>query len=375
MKEKNKFPSHDPRRTISLMRLRMCLAIVCISVFSMHASSQDVSISLIPYIQSWNLKGAEQFSQSGLVASFGFPVMEGLTATFRGVPVSTQGDISRMKGMTDTQLSLKYVFPSTNVVMTLGVNAPTGMVKLTRDEFLTSVLLSNTVFRMQVPQFGQGWNINPGILFAFPITEQAALGLGVSYEYTGAYYPVKSIGAYNPGDEILATAGADVKLSEGETLSFDGIFKVFGKDVLEDEEVFHAGTSITAGAQYARLMGFSRLTVAARYRSKGKSDISVAGQLVAAKQKIEPDNYELVASYSARLAESFTASVLLEGRYFSETTLPVSGITMLSGGVGFEARIPIGISFPATVKYHIGNRKGGDGLSGYEAVGGIRLSF
>ena len=329
----------------------------------------------MPYIQRWTLSGAERFSQAGVEASLTVPLFEGFEASVRGVPVQTGGDIAPLNGMTDTQLSLKYTFPSTKVIMTLGVNAPTGMVNLTREEFLASVLLSNTVFRLHVPQFGQGWNINPGILYAFPLSEQAAMGLGLSYEYAGSYHPVASVGAYDPGDEILATAGLDFTLAEGETVSIDGIVRMFGKDVLEGEQVYHAGSSVTVGVQYVRSLGFSRFTGAARYRSKGKSDISVAGQLVGADQKVEPDTYELQAAYSARIADSFTGSVQIAGRYYSETTLPISGIVLFTAGAGAEYRTGIGISFPALFAYHIGTRKGGDGISGIEASIGLRFSI
>jgi hypothetical protein len=329
----------------------------------------------MPYYQQWSMKDGGQFSEGTVLAALSLPVTSDVTLSATALPFATRGDYSHLSGMSDTRVSISWALPSPRLVFTLGVNAPTGKTKLTREQFLTGVLLSNPVFAMRVPQFGQGWNADPGILYALSLGENAALGIGASYRMHGKFFPVAGVGEYDPGDEMLATAGFETTLSEGETIAADAIVTAYGRDVLEGEEVFHAGTKIVGGVQYSKYVGFSRLLVAARYRSTGRSQVSVAGNLVTPEQNVEPANAELQASWSLRLAETFSASLLLEGRRFSETAAPISGISMFSAGLSAEWKLSSALAIPFSAMAHFGSMKGSKSFSGIEGGVGVRVAW
>ncbi len=340
-----------------------------------ESRAQSGSITLMPYYQSWQLERDGAFSQFTGLVSATLPITNAMTLTLNGRPMSIGGDFSRISGMTDTDVSVTYLFPDPSLALTFGASFPTGIVELSREEFLTSVLFSHSVFGMQAPQFGQGLNLNPGVLYAFAVNENVAAGVGLTYHYKGKFRPVKGIGDYDPGDEILATAGLEMQVDEGETLSFDAIFTSYQKDILEGEEVFHSGNKIVTGVMYSRFFGFNRLIATARYRIKGKSDISVAGELISAQQKMEANNFECSVGYSARMTQDWMVSFSMEARLYEETALPVSGITLFSPGIGSDLRIHESITFPLIFKYHVGTLKDDQGVSGVEAGAGIRYAF
>ena len=365
-------------RNATLPRAARCVLLaiaVCGMLPSAGTRAQDASLTLMPYYQQWTLQAGGGFSQGTVLAALSLPVTRDIAFSASAIPFSTGGDYSHVSGMSDAQLSISWSLPAPRLVFTLGVNAPSGKTQLTRDEFLTGVLLSNPVFGMRVPQFGQGWNIDPGVLYALSFGENTAAGLGLSYRMQGKFHPVQSIGEYDPGDELLATGGLETKLAEGEVVSADVIVTAFGRDVLEGEEVFRSGTKIVAGLQYGKYFGYSRLLVSGRYRSTGRSLVSVAGALVTVDQNVEPANAELLASWSMRLSNALSATVLAEGRRFTETAAAISGISIFTAGLSAEWKLSPAIAIPISAMVHSGSMKGSRSISGFEGGAGVKVTM
>ena len=338
--------------------------------------SQRGSVSIMPLYQQWTFGNDGSFSEAGVDVSIYIPVLRELAFTLRNTPVTTAGEpVEKISGFTDTQIGLLYHLEDQHLLFSLGANLPTGKRELTREEFLSNVLLSNTALGMQVTQFGQGVNLNPGVMWSVMAGENVALGLGLTYHYKGIFKPIKGSGEYDPGDEILATAGADWSLGEASNLSIDVIFTHYGADVFENEDVYAAGNKIVGGIQYSRYFENNRLTLAARYRSYGKGEAPIAGVLAPTFAQSEPDNAEFAATYSMKLSDQFNLGVLVSGRYYQETITRVSGVKLGGVGVMPEYWITRSIRVPARVVVQFGTMKDGRSLTGIEAGLGVHVGL
>ncbi|MBL0176895.1 MAG: hypothetical protein IPP94_16815 [Ignavibacteria bacterium] len=338
--------------------------------------SQRGSLAIMPLYQTWKLGSSESFSEFGTDVSLYVPVLREAAVTLRNAPVMTSGaGVEKISGFTDTQIGALYHLEDQHLLFSIGVNLPTGKRELTREEFLSNVLLSTPALNMQVTQFGQGLNINPGVLWSISGGESAAFGLGVTYHYKGAFTPLKNSGDYDPGDEILATAGMDISVAEATNLSVDVIFTHYGKDVFEGEDVYAPGNKVVGGVQFMKYFGNDRLIVAGRYRSYGKGETPFAGVLKPTLAKSEPDNFELLGAYALRVSDAFTVTFTAEGRYFQETTAPVSGLRIGGLGVMPEFWLSRSIKLPLRFKVQAGTMKGGESVLGLEAGMGLQFGF
>ncbi|MBI5647850.1 MAG: hypothetical protein HY962_13050 [Ignavibacteriae bacterium] len=341
---------------------------------------RSITVRIMPLYQQWSVEGEQSFGEFGSEVSVYLPLLREFAVTVRNTPVSTMGGgVERMSGLTDTQLGLLYHLEEARLVFSLGANLPTGQRSLTRDEFLSNVLLSNAALGMQVSQFGQGLNLNPGVLWSVPVGDAAAFGAGATYQYKGVFVPLTGSGDYDPGDEILVTAGFHVSLADATSLALDLLYTRYGKDVFENEDVYAAGDKLVAGLQYNTAFENNRLVLAARYRSHGKGQAPIAGVLAPALSKGEPNNADISASYSMYFSERFTLGLSLGFQYFEEVDTPVAPgrLTTISGamlaGVGLApAFSPTrDITIPLRLRFQLGSMQGSRTLTGLEAGIGV----
>ncbi len=337
--------------------------------------SRQGYVRVLPLHQSWSVDGGVKFSETSIVTMAYAPLSRVAGLTLRAAGGGSGGDVTSLSGLSDVQASFNYHLEKANVVLGLRTSFPSGKKKLTQEEFETSGLFSNNIFHLQVPNFGTGFNVEPSAVWAVPVRDGFVLGLGASYQNRGKFQPLEEFGDYDPGDEVLVTGGLDVRLSEGTTLSADAVFSVYGKDKLDDDVVFAAGSKIVVYAQLHRDFGGNELALGVRYRSRGKSELQVGDNFVSEDEKVEPDQVELAGSYVMRVNDRFSVSILAEGRFSQETPASFSGIKL--GGVGLAPVLTLSdnVSLPARLKYYTGSMKGGGTLTGFEAGIGMSVNF
>jgi hypothetical protein len=235
--------------------------------------------------------------------------------------------------------------------------------------------LSANIFNFQVPNFGQGFNISPGLTWAAPVRDNFVLGLGASYQYKGSFKPVAGLtGDYNPGDEVLLTGGLDLRLNETTTLSSDLIFTLYSMDKIGDTEIFAAGNKLVANAQFRKYFDFNELWLFARYRSSAKNDLAAGGQLVTEDEKTTPDQIELLGHYQARFTRRFSMRFLAEGRVYQDTPV-FDGVKLFGGGLAPVFLLSPNFQVLGHFKYLTGGFDGGARLSGLEVGVGMLARF
>ncbi len=358
-----------------------CTCLSLISVVGLRAQyepyiiSQQGFVSIEPVYQYWSLQDQYNLTQVGSVLYLYAPLSREMSFSARGIPSHTGGDVPALSGFSDAQLGFAYHLEGPGVVLTLGVNLPTGKKELTQDEFQTSVLVSNTIFGLQVPNLGQGFGVNPGLLWAHPLSEDVVIGAGAGYYYKGKFNPLQGFKEYDPGDEITANAGLDIRADESSTLSADVIFTHYSNDKLDGEDYFSSGSRIVANLQYVRSFEKDELSILARFRTKGKNSAVVGGLLIPDQEKLDPDQWELHAQYHLRASEDIGVRFFAEGKFYPETPATFSGVHMGGIGVSPELSASPSILLQARVHFQYGTLKDGSALTGIDTGIGMKVKF
>ena len=159
------------------------------------ASQLTVPISLtVPLGERWSV------DLSGAYASG--------TVSLAARDTSLALDRYAVNGLTDLRLRATGRVIGDNVIVTLGINVPTGKTSLNGEEFSAMRVLAAPAFGFQTPTLGLGAGGTAGIVYA---REAAgwAWAVGGSYELRSAYDPVTFVGEMNPSDAVHLSIGGD----------------------------------------------------------------------------------------------------------------------------------------------------------------------
>lgn len=341
-----------------------------------YVISRQGSVTLFPVYQTWSAKDAGvSFSQSSAALSAYLPIGRNMSFTLRSGGAGSSGDVPALSGLADLQAGWSYYWEPYNTIFTFGVNAPTGKRELSRDQFLTSVLFSNSLFDLQVPVLGQGLNLNPGAAWVFPLRDFLVLGVAAAYQYRGPYKPRDGFDEYDPGDEITASAGIDYRATETIAVSMDLVFTSYAADKFAGSTVYASGNSYWVNLQYKQYFREDELIGFIGYRTKSKGKTAGAGGLVDEKERLEPGRLDVSAQYRQAFTPRFSLSYILEGRVFESTPSVYAGAKVIGAGVAPTLTFPSGLFIPARVKFQVGSLKGGETITGVEAGLGVGLTF
>lgn len=119
-----------------------------------------------------------------------------------------------LNGPGDVRLRGTVRFPGDYVLFTAGMNAPTGIASLDRQQLEALRVLAAPALGFGTAPVTQGVGASAGLVLARQIGDWA-LAFGTSYEFRGSYSPIAAIQAglpttdYNPGEALHFTVGAD----------------------------------------------------------------------------------------------------------------------------------------------------------------------
>ena len=147
-----------------------------------------VRISVQPRYQRWTDDGV-RLSEFSVPVTARLLLQPNLGVSFRVSQASAEGDdLQRISGFTDAQLALDYAvyFGNSRLVVNLGVNLPTGKSRLSDEAYETAFQLGLNPYDFQVPHFGQGVGVSPGLVWATALSDKLIVGIGASYYSRGA---------------------------------------------------------------------------------------------------------------------------------------------------------------------------------------------
>ena len=146
-----------------------------------------------------------------------------------GNPVTTESDLS---GLTDTQVRAIYTIGQDFLVLTAGVNVPTGSATVAPNELAAATVIGSDFLSFPVSGFGSGLGFTGGFAVARPLGSWN-WGFGASMRYAGEYEPFEdALGnatKFQPGPEYRVRTGIDHPYGTGR-ISFGVTYSQFGDD-------------------------------------------------------------------------------------------------------------------------------------------------
>ena len=267
------------------MKAAIRLAVACAAVWSRPVGAQSV--------YDTNVRAAPQFVQYRLTSPINETISEFTTPIFVVIPVSQtlSFDVgtayawarvspngsnaeatSTISGLTDTQLRANLALGTDFVVLTAGVNLPTGRESATQAQQLAAFRIGSDFLAFPISNMGTGLGFTGGVALARPLGAWN-LGVGASVRQSSAYEPVVATGGtrvrFEPGNEYRARVGLDHAFGTGR-VALGVTYSKFGDDALGGS-IYNTGDRYIAQAGFNNSFGGARVLVNAwnLYRRSG----------------------------------------------------------------------------------------------------------
>jgi hypothetical protein len=251
-----------------------CSALALALASAAHAQTIDqISARIAPQYHSYEVRspsnlGISEFSVPLFVLvpvsqALSFDIGTAYAHTKVRETAAGQLTTSSVAGLTDTQLRANYTFGNDFVVLTGGVNLPTGKSTVTQEQRLAAGLIGSDFLSFPISNMGTGFGGTGGVAVARPVGDWN-VGFGASMRHAAAYDPFDATGGatfhyqpgndnlagsiYNTGNRWITQAGYDNALGDG-VLTFAGwnLFRTAGtladSSYLPHEDIANAALS------------------------------------------------------------------------------------------------------------------------------------
>jgi hypothetical protein len=360
-----------------LFKILMLPVIFSGSLFAqnVYSNTNNFSLSFTPTYENWNVKNGSGFSEISNILSANYVAAQNTFLSLVTRYASLSGDVDHLSGFSDSQISVTQKLPDYSLILNGGINIPSGKTKLTSNEFDASRIISQDIFTMKTPNFGQGLNLFLGGTYAYPLSAKAVIGGGISYQIKSEYQPLSDTSyKYQPSNEITLTGGLDYKLNEISTLTGDvtGIF--YGSDKIDGKKIFSSGNRIVSRIMYRQYFGYNLLTAMLLYRNLALDKLE-GNYAVVENEKYSPNQLYLGAFYNQR----FNSRVRLEygvfGSFYEKTSAYFSGYNIFGISISPVFRIAPKFSIPVYIKYAAGSASGKSDIQKYVIGAGINYNL
>jgi hypothetical protein len=158
--------------------------------------------------------------------------------------------VSEIYGPTDTQIRANYQLLMDHLVLTLGVNAPSGQYEVNDEQQMAAGIIGNDFLFFPISSMGNGASGTAGAALAFELMSWN-LGFGGSMRKSMEFTPYSSSSVdlrYQPADETRFRVTAERALWIG-TASLGMTFIKFGEDVV-DSTTYSTGDRVLSTAAW-----------------------------------------------------------------------------------------------------------------------------
>ena len=277
-------------------------------------------------------------------------VAPGVDVSLRAAYASTtRGGAAGVDGFTDAQvgLSVRRSVAGGQVAVAVTGVLPGGS-ELGRDEATTAFLAAQDFYGFAARPLRSGPSVAPSVSVAIPAGPALVVGGGVAYRMRAAFDPRAGLDAsFDPGDEILVTAGFDALLANGSTVAVDGSYVRFGTDTLGELE-YTTGDAFGGSVEWAGLVGRTALRVLAAARQKAESDVDPATRARLGLDTAVPTQGRVAVLARVPVGARLGVGVEVGGRYYAASEafgsrslvdLRLTPSVALGGGAALVGRI------------------------------------
>lgn len=244
---------------------------------------------------------------------------------------STGTTSSEISGLTDTQIRGNLRLGSDNVLLTFGVNVPTGQYSVPQEQQEAAGQIGNDFLFYPISSMGNGLAMTGGVAYVRPFGEWN-IGAGASGRKS-TEFAAFNVGAtgdlrFTPADEYRLSLNADRPVGDGE-MSLGLTYSAFGEDIA-DTTTYSTGDRIIATVGWTTPVRGGDLFLSAwnLYRMDGE----VLGDAADAENV-----FNVTAAYSVPL-RSLLVQPNVETRLWQVGGVKAGNLTT----VGLRLRIPVG---------------------------------
>lgn len=261
-----------------------------------------------------------------------------------------------LKGFGDTRIKLSHKL-SSNFLIIVGLNLPTGKNELDDEEALVSQALYDEALDFRVGRLGEGWGFNLATAYARTIAG-ITFGTGASYYHKGRYEkgsytcgfanPNGTL-TYNPGGELNLTGGFNLGSKNLQWRS-DLIYTLHTKEKFSDYDCFKQGPDLRAegGLTYTKHRIQLGISAQRLWRSKSKRPDDV-GRLELPFAELN-DRRVLGLSGTYRIGQRTTIHGFVENKNLSENKDKRGGANVWAYGLSTHFRLVRGLALTLGVK-------------------------
>ncbi len=252
------------------MRSLLPLALAAVVAPSIGAQSVfDSELRLAPQFIQYSIKAPndEKISELAIPVFVSIPFGSRFTfdvgTAYARAKVTSGSAVSEVSGLTDTQLRGNLSLGTDFVVITGGVNLPTGKSTVDLDQVTAAGRIGSDFLAFPISNLGTGLAVTGGVAIARPIGDWN-VGFGGSMRRSAEYQPFNQPGTtlkFTPGDEYRARVGIDHLVGNGR-ISLGVTYSAFGDDVAGNS-VYNTGNRLIAQGVLTNSVMGNDLTVAA----------------------------------------------------------------------------------------------------------------
>jgi len=220
----------------------------------------DAGVRVAPQFHSYDIKSPSntKISEFAVPVFVLVPISSALTFDVGTSYARSQVDqtnngkttSSTISGLTDTQIRANYTLGNDFVVITAGVNLPTGESTVKQEQTLAAGLIGSDFLAFPISNMGTGFGGTGGLAFARPVGDWN-VGFGLSMRHSATYDPFDAGGGpaihYRPGNEYRARGGIDRAFGTGR-VNLGLTYSTFGNDEL-------AGSIYNTGNRWLTTLG------------------------------------------------------------------------------------------------------------------------
>lgn len=334
------------------MRRLVPLALACVAPSLGAQSIFDIGARVAPQFHSYKIESPSNTT----ISEFAVPMFVVVPVAPRfSFDVGTSYAVSRVKvtgrpdseisGLTDTQLRGNLVLGNDFVIITAGVNLPTGQAGVKQEQLSAANLIGSDFLAFPISNMGTGLGGTGGIAVARPVGDWS-LGFGLSMRKTTEYEPFNlTTGStnlrYQPGNEYRGRVGLERPVGTGRFMV--GLtYSTFGNDNLAGS-IYNTGDRYWTQLDFNNTIGIGRLSLTGwnLFRTKG----TLADSTLLDHENIT--NGQL--AYGIPLGNNVVIEPNIEGRTWMQVNTPASymgtfGVRMQIGAGMFSILPSAGFS-------------------------------
>lgn len=250
----------------------LCVA-AALALGAAPVHAQDVglpSVRVAPGAVSYAIGGTDgvRITETVLPVAVVVPITPRLTADVATAYVSAwsrstgaSGDRSAIHGLTDTQLRASYTLGNDAVVVTAGLNLPTGRYAVRDRELDAAGQIGNDFLGFPVSSLGDGLAATAGVAAARPFGAWN-VGVGLSTRRAAAFDAfevAEGTVRFRPASEHRARVGVDRLVGDGQ-LSAGLTYAAFGRDAA-GPTTYGTGDRVVLQGSYSQPLGEAELLV------------------------------------------------------------------------------------------------------------------